>query len=245
MRSLIIGGLAALAFAFAGWASAVQPARAANPGPQNFALLQPTNAGCPVGIEVTRDPGPVGMFIAPSASGGRCAPGIAVYRDPGPPSAPGMTFGLPLGAADCADGTATLNSILDALGGTPGVPGSGPPAAPASDPADPCPAGSAAMVGIENAIAAVESDPGPINCPAGSVATGPFGRGTLVLKDPGPAQCPPGTTLAVVQNTVGTALGFLRVYTNPGPIGAPSSQLFFIVPSGIAGESWVQPGPIQ
>jgi hypothetical protein len=244
MRSLIIGGLVALALAFSGWAGGIQSARAANPGPQNFALLQPTNAGCPTGIEVTSDPGPINMFIAPSASGGRCAPGIAVSVDPGPQQTPGMTFGLPLGAADCADGTATLNGILDALGGTPGEPGSGPPAAPASDPADPCPAGSAAMVGIENAIAAVESDPGPINCPAGSVATGPFGRGTLVQHPPSP-NCPPGTTLAVAQNTVGTALGFLRVYTNPGPIGVPSSQLFLVLPSGIAGESWVQPGPIQ
>jgi hypothetical protein len=241
MRSIIIGGLAALAFVLSGWVGGIQPARAVDPGPAQFALLQPTTAGCPAGVEVATNPGPIQMFIPPSASGGLCAPGITVSKDPGPGSAPGMTFGLPLNAGDCADGTATLNGILEALGGTPGVPGGGPAGGPTSDPADPCPAGTAAMAGIESAIVTAERQPGPSQCPAGSVATGPLGRGTLVLKNPGPPSCPPGTTLGVVQDAAGTAWGFLTLVRPPSPNSPTSWEFDSITPSGMPGESMVMP----
>jgi hypothetical protein len=157
-----------------------------------------------------------------------------------------MTFGLPLNAADCADGTAALNSILTALGGTPlpGTGGSGPPTS------DACPDGTAAMGGIQTAILAVMTDPGPIQCPGGTIRAsdpGPVnrGRGTFVLMDPGPTQCPPGTALLIQQDAAGTARGLLALFHPPSPNSPPSFQLLRIVPRNIAGESMVDPGPIS
>lgn len=259
MRRILTLGLAALALATFTLHSGAQHALAAEPGPTSLpALLQPAVAGCPVGVEVTKDPGPVGLpgialFIPPSAAGGGCAQGIAVMRDPGPVQTPGMAFGLPLNAADCAAGTAALNSILTALGGTPlpgtlpGTGGSGPPTT------DACPDGTAAMGGIQTAILAVMRDPGPVNCPSGTIRSsepGPIslGRGTFVLLDAGPIQCPLGTALLIQQDAAGSARGFLVLFRDPGKPGAgltrPASfQLSPFVP--VEGESSVDPRPTQ
>ena len=248
LRRILILGLAALALGTFTWRSGAPHAQAIDPGPAQIpALLLPAVAGCPVGVEVTVDPGPVqlpgiGLFIPPSAAGGGCAQGIAVMLDPGPVSTPGMAFGLPLNAADCAAGTAALNSILRALGGTP-LPGTGGSAPPAGDA---CPDGTASMGGIQTAIIAVLSDPGPINCPRGTIRAsdpGPIqrGRGTFVFADPGPAQCPPGTALLIQQDAAGTARGFLALFHPPSPNSPASLQLFQIVPAGVPGESLVHP----
>jgi hypothetical protein len=89
---------------------------AANPGPIGapFSVLRdPGPIGCPNGLEVALPDDPaigclpgVALFKNPGPSG--CALGVTVSKDPGPAQTPGTVAELPLNAADCAVGTASL-----------------------------------------------------------------------------------------------------------------------------------------
>ena len=150
---------------------------------------------------------------------------------------PGIVAQLPLNAADCAAGTASLQATADALGLVV------PPPDPAAGPG---PTGCASGDTLTAALVAVMANPGPIQCPAGiavGVNPGPTQRlspGTLVLVSPGPIQCPVGTGLALLPAVQGVVRGVL-VLTNPGPV----QHVFRIVPGGVSGLGTVGPGPIQ
>ena len=181
-------------------------AAATNPGPQNTPLAvlrDPGPSSCPGGLEVALPADPatgglpgVALFVQPGPA--PCAPGVTVLRDPGPQNTPGTVAQLPLNAADCALGTASLQAAADALGLV---------VAPPDPAAGPGPTGCASGDVLTSALAAVLRDPGPQQCPAGVAAAvdpGPIGRrlglspGLLVLKDPGPPQCPSGTALGLL-----------------------------------------------
>ena len=235
---LIVAGMIATTGVIAG-ASAVA---AADPGPVQhpFTILRdPGPVNCPLGLEVALN-APVGTTLAPGVATFippvttdpgpvQCAPGVTVLADPGPMQTPGVVAQLPLNAADCAAGTASLQATADALGlvVAPPDPASGP--GPTG-----CASGDVLTVALVAVIAA--GDPGPIQCPDGiavGVNPGPIGRlspGTLVLADPGPIQCPVGTGLLLLPAVQGLVRGAL-VLRDPGP----TQHVFRIVPAGIAG----------
>lgn len=243
---LSIAGL----IATAGVVASAGAVAATDPGPvqRPFAILRdPGPIQCPLGIEVMRDPGPVNapgirIFIPPVTRDPgpvQCAPGVTVSRDPGPTQSPGIVAQLPLNAADCAAGTASLQATADALGLVV------PPPDPASGPGPTgCASGDTLTAALAGVIAA--GDPGPIQCPAGiavGINPGPIGRlspGTLVLTDPGPIQCPVGTGLLLLPAVQGVVRGAL-VVRDPGP----ANHVFRIVPAGISGLGSIQPGPSQ
>ncbi len=223
-------------------------AAAADPGPPNIPLAvlrDPGPPNCPGGLEVALPADPatgglpgVAIFVQPGPS--QCAPGVTVLRDPGPQQSPGTVAQLPLNAADCALGTASLQATADALGLVV------PPPDPAAGPG---PTGCASGDALTTALAAVLRDPGPPQCPGGVAAAvdpGPLGRrlglspGLLVLKDPGPQQCPSGTALGLLPARSGIVRGAM-VLSDPGPI----NRAAVIVPGGIAGYGLINPGPIQ
>lgn len=235
--------------ATAGVVATTSVVAAGDPGPvqRPFSVLHdPGPTSCPLGIEVSRDPGPIGtpgssgigIFIPPVARDPgpiQCAPGVTVSKDPGPTQSPGIVAQLPLNAADCVAGTASLQATADALGLVVAPP----------DPANgPGPTGCASGDVLTAALAAViaAGNPGPIQCPNGiavGVNPGPIGRlspGTLVLTDPGPIQCPVGTGLLLLPAVQGVVRGAL-VLRDPGPV----NHVFRIVPAGISGLGSVQP----
>ncbi len=221
---------------------------AADPGPVNtpFSVLKdPGPIQCPDGLEVALPADPaigglpgVALFKAPGPGG--CAPGVTVSKDSGPLQTPGTVADLPLNAADCAVGTASLQATADALGLV---------VAPPDPAAGPGPTGCASGDTLTAALAAViaAGDPGPTQCPSGvavAISPGPFGRlnpGLLVLKDPGPAQCPSGIALVLLPAVQDVVRGAL-VLRNPGPVGIGA---FVIVPGGTSGYGLINPGPQQ
>jgi hypothetical protein len=219
---------------------------AADPGAIQtpFSVLKdPGPAQCPDGLEVALPADPavgglpgVALFKNPGPNG--CAPGVTVSRQPGPPGAPGTVAELPLDAADCAVGVASLQATADALGLV---------VAPPDPAAGPGPTGCASGDTLAAAIAAVLVNPGPIQCPNGiavGVNPGPIQRlspGLLVLKAPGPPGCPSGIALGLLPAVQGVVRGAL-VLKNPGPIG---TEAFVIVPGGASGYGLVNPGPSQ
>ncbi len=142
---------------------------ATDPGPIQTpisVLRDPGPANCPGGLEVALPADPalgglpgVAVFINPGPIG--CAPGVTVTGDPGPTQTPGTVADLPLNAADCAVGTASLQATADALGLV---------VAPPDPAAGPGPTGCASGDTLTTAIAAVLRDPGPIQCPSGVAA---------------------------------------------------------------------------
>lgn len=213
----------------------------------SFALLD-AGPSCSPGVEVLKAPGPNGspgitVFKSPGPIG--CPAGVLVTKQPGPTGVPGSAFALPLNAADCADGTAALTDLLGALGGSPIGTGPGAATGTASD----CPAGDAASASID---ALVESTPGPIQCPAGTIASiadfgeagpGPVGRnpgsagaGDLVTRAPGPTGCPPGTLVLRQPGPNGRVGGLVSIGPDPS-----QEQRFRISPSSVPGESTLDP----
>ncbi len=218
---------------------------ATNPGPIQtpFSVLRDSGpAQCPDGLEVALPADPavgglpgIALFKNPGPIG--CAQGVTVFKPPGPPGAPGTVAELPLNAADCAVGTASLQATADALGLV---------VAPPDPAAGPSPTGCAAGNSLTAALADVLRNPGPNGCPDGVAVgrnPGPTGRlspGLLVIKNPGPPGCPSGTALVLLPAVQGVVLGAL-VLRDPGPI----NRTFVIVPGGTSGYGLINPGPFQ
>ncbi len=162
---------------------------------------------------------------------------MTVFKNPGPGGAPGTVAELPLNAADCAVGTASLQATADALGLV---------VAPPDPAAGPGPTGCASGDTLTAAVADVLVNPGPTQCPDGVAVgrnPGPQGRlspGLLVLGNPGPINCPPGTALVLLPAVQGVVRGAL-VLRDPGP----TQRTFAIVPGGTSGYGLINPGPQQ
>jgi hypothetical protein len=220
---------------------------AADPGPIQvpFSVLHdPGPTSCPGGLEVALPADPasgglpgVAVFVGPGPI--QCAPGVTVFKDAGPIQTPGTVAQLPLNAADCAVGAASLQATADALGLVVALPDPAQPPGPSQ-----CPAGDALTAALARVIGA--QPPGPTQCPNGvavAVGPGPIQRlspGLLVLGDPGPTQCPSGTALLLVPARSGIVRGVM-VLGDPGPI----NRAYVIVPGGSAGCGLISPGPIQ
>ena len=220
---------------------------AASPGPIQSpmtVLKDPGPAQCPGGLEVALPADPaigglpgIAIFISPGPS--QCAPGVTVSKDSGPLQTPGIVADLPLNAADCAAGTASLQATADALGLV---------VAPPDPAAGPGPTGCATGDALTTALAGVigAAGPSPIQCPTGiavGIHPGPIQRlspGTLVLASAGPIQCPSDTGLLLLPAVQGVVRGAL-VLKDPGPV----QRAFVIVPGGSSGFGLVNPGPGQ
>ena len=131
---------------------------------------------------------------------------MTVSKDPGPLQSPGTVAELPLNAADCAVGTASLQATADALGLV---------VAPPDPAAGPGPTGCAAGDTLTTAIAAViitrsRTDPVP-ELASRSRSTRSFPApepGPLVLQSRS-AQCPSGIGLVLLPAVQGVVRGAL------------------------------------
>ncbi len=238
---LLAGSLAATSLALgAATVAAADPGAIQTP---YSVLRNPGPSGCPDGLEVAIPADPavgglpgIALFKNPGPIG--CAPGVTVSKAPGPPGAPGTVAELPLNAADCAVGVASLQATADALGLV---------VAPPDPAAGPGPTGCASGDTLTAALADVLRNPGPAGCPDGvAVAVNPgvvggLSPGLLVLRQPGPPGCPSGTALGLLPAVQGVVRGAL-VLKNPGPGGTGA---FMIVPGGTSGTGLIVPGPGQ
>ncbi len=170
----------AVSAAFAAVATPIV-AQAALAGPLQVVLRDPGPIRCPAGTDVTVQPGPTQSpyFVLKNPGPGGCAPGIDLFGDPGASSSPqGIAIGLPLTAADCAQGTALFDTELLSLGASPPGPATG---------SSPCPSGDVALSGLQVAIANVAVAPNSIGLDKGGRVVLPAVQnpGGYLLVDPG------------------------------------------------------------
>ena len=177
---LLAGSLAATSLALgAATVAAADPGAIQTP---YSVLRNPGPSGCPDGLEVAIPADPavgglpgIALFKNPGPIG--CAPGVTVSKAPGPPGAPGTVAELPLNAADCAVGVASLQATADALGLV---------VAPPDPAAGPGPTGCASGDTLTAALADVLRNPGPIRLPGRG--RGRRQPGTVGAPEPGPAR---------------------------------------------------------
>ena len=267
-----VGALFALALI--GATLALPSAAGASVGPVQVPLKDPGPNGCPTGSYVAVDPGPIQspFFVLKTPGPSGCAPGIDLLRAPGPVGAPqGIAVGLPLTAADCAQGTALFDTELLLLGAalpgpTPGTPGASGGSASA------CPSGDAALSALQAAMANVGVAPGSFGLDKGG-SVGPRSLpavqnpGGYLLVNPGTTPAPAlggiygddrtGTPIGevvvaflegdpdqpiVVENLGSSSTPGVSVLRAPGPAGAPTLDAVVCIQLGGV---WQQAGTCE